>query len=104
MTTAAFPSTQPSAWPLVSLERFAISRARLRVVTLAVVTSLALGYRASRCRGMDSVGAMEGAPCRRRLDGPGIPHLREMTMLPPGAGTFGRAGETDAVVQLPVAA
>src|ERR1700680_1274087 len=46
MTTAVFPSTQPTTWPLLSLERFAISRARVRVVTLAVVTSLAFGYRA----------------------------------------------------------
>jgi dolichyl-phosphate-mannose--protein O-mannosyl transferase len=46
MTTAVFPATQPTTWPLLSLERFAISRARVRVVTLAVVTSLAFGYRA----------------------------------------------------------
>jgi hypothetical protein len=46
MTTAAFPSTQPTTWPLLSLERFAISRAKLRVVALAAVTTLAFGYRA----------------------------------------------------------
>jgi hypothetical protein len=46
MTTAVFPATQPTTWPLVSLERFAISRARVRVLALAVVTSLAFGYRA----------------------------------------------------------
>src|ERR1700726_797448 len=46
MTTAVFPATQPTTWPLLSLDRFAISRARVRVVTLAVVTSLAFGYRA----------------------------------------------------------
>jgi hypothetical protein len=46
MTTAVFPSTQPTADPLVSLERFAISRAKVRVVALAVATSLAFGYRA----------------------------------------------------------
>jgi 4-amino-4-deoxy-L-arabinose transferase-like glycosyltransferase len=46
MTTATFPSTPPTTWPLPSLERFAISRATVRVVTLAVVTSLAFGYRA----------------------------------------------------------
>src|SRR6267142_2694025 len=46
MATAAFPSTQPTTWPLPSLERFAISRAKARVVALAVVTSLAFGYRA----------------------------------------------------------
>jgi len=46
MTTAVFPATQPRTWPLLSLDRFAISRARVRVVALAVVTSLAFGYRA----------------------------------------------------------
>jgi len=46
MTTAVFPTTQPRTWPLLSLERFAISRAMVRVVALAVVTSLAFGYRA----------------------------------------------------------
>jgi hypothetical protein len=46
MATAAFPSTQPTTWPLPSLERFAISRARARVLALAVVTCLAFGYRA----------------------------------------------------------
>jgi 4-amino-4-deoxy-L-arabinose transferase-like glycosyltransferase len=46
MTTAVFPSTQPATWPLLSLERFAISRAKARVVALIVVTSLAFGYRA----------------------------------------------------------
>jgi hypothetical protein len=47
MTTAVFPSTQPATWPLLSLERFAISRAKARVVALVVVTSLAFGYRAA---------------------------------------------------------
>jgi dolichyl-phosphate-mannose-protein mannosyltransferase len=46
MTTAVFPSTQPTTWKLLSLERFAISRARVRVMALAIVTSLAFGYRA----------------------------------------------------------
>ena len=46
MTTAVFPSTQPATWPLLSLERLAISRAKARVVALVVVTSLAFGYRA----------------------------------------------------------
>ena len=46
MTSAVFPATQPTTWPLLSLERFAISRARVRVIALAVVTSLAFGYRA----------------------------------------------------------
>ena len=46
MATATFPSTQPATWPLLSLERFAISRAKARVVALVVVTSLAFGYRA----------------------------------------------------------
>jgi hypothetical protein len=46
MTTAVFPATQPTTWPLLSLQRLAISRARVRVVALAVVTSLAFGYRA----------------------------------------------------------
>jgi hypothetical protein len=46
MTAAVFPSTQPTTRPLVSLQRFAISRAKVRVVALAVVTSLAFGYRA----------------------------------------------------------
>jgi hypothetical protein len=46
MATAAFPSTQPTTWPLLSLERFSISRAKVRVVALAVATSLAFGYRA----------------------------------------------------------
>ncbi|HEV3215465.1 MAG TPA: glycosyltransferase family 39 protein [Vicinamibacterales bacterium] len=46
MATAVFPSTQPAIWRLPSLERFAISRARARVVALVVVTSLAFGYRA----------------------------------------------------------
>jgi hypothetical protein len=46
MTTTVFPSTQPTTWPRLSLERFAISRAKARVVALAVVTSLAFGYRA----------------------------------------------------------
>src|SRR5437667_5396294 len=46
MATAVFPSTQSTAWPRLSLERFAISRATVRVVALAVVTSLAFGYRA----------------------------------------------------------
>jgi hypothetical protein len=46
MTTAVFPATQPTTWPPVSLERFAISRAKARVVALVVVTSLAFGYRA----------------------------------------------------------
>jgi hypothetical protein len=45
MATAVFPSTQPTAWPRLKLERFAISRAKVRVVALAVVTSLAFGYR-----------------------------------------------------------
>jgi hypothetical protein len=46
MTTAVFPATQPTTWPLLSFERFAISRAKLSVVALAVATSLAFGYRA----------------------------------------------------------
>ncbi len=46
MATAVFPSTHPTTWPQLSLERFAISRARARVIALAVVTSLAFGYRA----------------------------------------------------------
>src|ERR1700688_4570824 len=46
MATAVFPSTHPTTWPQLSLERFAISRARIRVIALAVVTSLAFGYRA----------------------------------------------------------
>jgi hypothetical protein len=46
MTTAVFPATQPTTWPLLSLQRLAISRAKVRVVALAVVTSLAFGYRA----------------------------------------------------------
>ena len=46
MATAVFPSTHPTTWPLFSLERFAMSRAKVRVVALAVVTSLAFGYRA----------------------------------------------------------
>jgi 4-amino-4-deoxy-L-arabinose transferase-like glycosyltransferase len=46
MATATFPSTQPTAWPSLSLERFAISQAKVRVVALAIVTSLAFGYRA----------------------------------------------------------
>src|SRR6202049_3088792 len=46
MATAVFPSTHPTTWPQLSLERFAISRARIRVIALAVVTSRAFGYRA----------------------------------------------------------
>jgi hypothetical protein len=46
MASAVFPSTQPTTWPLPALERFAISRARVRVLALAVVTCLAFGYRA----------------------------------------------------------
>jgi 4-amino-4-deoxy-L-arabinose transferase-like glycosyltransferase len=46
MAAAVFPSTHPTTWPQLSLERFAISRARVRVIALAVVTSLAFGYRA----------------------------------------------------------
>src|SRR6266404_129561 len=46
MTTAVFPSTHPTTWWPLSLERFAISRANARVVALVVVTSLAFGYRA----------------------------------------------------------
>jgi 4-amino-4-deoxy-L-arabinose transferase-like glycosyltransferase len=46
MTTATFPSTPPTTWRLPSLERLEISRATVRVVALAVVTSLAFGYRA----------------------------------------------------------
>ena len=43
MAPAAYPLTQPATWPLLSIERFAISRARARVIALAVVTSLAFG-------------------------------------------------------------
>ncbi len=46
MATAASSSAQPTTWPLLALERFAISRTTVRVVVLAVVTSLAFGYRA----------------------------------------------------------
>jgi len=46
MATAVFPSTQPTTWPLPALERFAISRAKVRILALAVVTCLAFGYRA----------------------------------------------------------
>src|SRR5580700_8612629 len=46
MTTATFPSAPPTTWRLPSLERFAISRATVRFVALAVATSLAFGYRA----------------------------------------------------------
>ncbi len=45
MATAASSPAQPTTWPLLSLERFAISRTSVRVVALAVVTSLAFGYR-----------------------------------------------------------
>jgi 4-amino-4-deoxy-L-arabinose transferase-like glycosyltransferase len=46
MATAVIPSTHPTTWSLLSLERFAIPRARVRVMALVVVTSLAFGYRA----------------------------------------------------------
>jgi hypothetical protein len=46
MATAVLPSTQPTTWPVPSLERFAISRAKVRALVLAVVTCLAFGYRA----------------------------------------------------------
>jgi 4-amino-4-deoxy-L-arabinose transferase-like glycosyltransferase len=46
MATAVFPSTHPTTWPQLSIKRFAISRAKVRVIALAVVTSLAFGYRA----------------------------------------------------------
>jgi 4-amino-4-deoxy-L-arabinose transferase-like glycosyltransferase len=46
MATAVFSSTHPTTWPQLSIERFAISRAKVRVIALAVVTSLAFGYRA----------------------------------------------------------
>ena len=45
MATAALAPTQPTTWPLPSLERFAISRAKARVIALATVTCLAFGYR-----------------------------------------------------------
>src|SRR6266702_3239999 len=45
MATAAFPSTRASTWPLLSLERFAISRARASALLLVAVTVLAFGVR-----------------------------------------------------------
>ena len=45
MATAALTPTPPTTWPLVSIERFAISRAKARVIALAAVTCLAFGYR-----------------------------------------------------------
>src|SRR5438552_621790 len=46
MAAATFPSTQVTTWPLLSFERFAISRVRASAVLLVAVTILAFGVRA----------------------------------------------------------
>src|SRR3982074_513717 len=46
MATAVFSSTHPTTAPQLSIARLASARAKVRVIALAVVTSLAFGYRA----------------------------------------------------------
>ena len=45
MATAVFPSVRATTWPLPSLHRFAVSRARATAVLVATVTVIALGVR-----------------------------------------------------------